>query len=246
MNFLERYSRQRSILGDEGQTKLANAKILIVGIGGLGSPIALYLAAAGIGTLGLIDNDTVSISNLQRQVLYSEEELNLPKVDCAEKKLKALNSNIKVNKYNIKLELNNAKDIISNYDIVIDGCDNIATRHLINNTSKELNIPYIYGAINACDGQVAVFNYKSKISYSDLFPEKVKSATSEKKDSNNASLKTKVLNPVIGLTPAIIGSTQAMEAIKIITGIGEVLDGKLWTYNLLNNESSRYNLASVF
>ncbi len=230
----DRYARQMPIIGVDGQNKMANAKILIVGVGGLGSPIALYLSAAGIGTIGLIDNDKVSTSNLQRQVLYEESQVGKNKVDCAKQRILAINSNVIVNTINSQLDETNAEDIIKNYDIVVDGCDNLETRYLIDNICRELQKPYVYGAINATDGQVAVFNYKSKICYAQIFPKPI--------DNN----KTQSSPPVLGLTPAIIGSAQAMEVIKILTGIGEVLDGKLWTYNLLTNESSCYNFASFF
>ena len=159
---MERYNRQIILpeLGERGQEKLSKAKVLIVGVGGLGSPIALYLTGAGVGNIGLIDDDVVSESNLQRQVLYSENEVGLPKVLQAQKRLSGLNSKIKIDAYNTRLTKENAEEIISKYDIVVDGCDNFLTRYIINDTCVKLGKTYVYGAIRAFDGQVSVFNYQ--------------------------------------------------------------------------------------
>ena len=157
---MERYNRQIILpeLGENGQEKLKNAKVLIVGVGGLGSPIALYLTGAGVGNIGLIDDDVVSESNLQRQVLYSEAEVGMPKAIQAQKRLNALNSQIKIDAYNTRLTKENAEEIIGKYDIVVDGCDNFKTRYIINDTCVKLGKTYVYGAIRAFDGQVSVFN----------------------------------------------------------------------------------------
>lgn len=156
-----RYDRQIILpeIGEEGQNKLQKAKVLIVGVGGLGSPIALYLAGAGVGCLGLVDDDSVSISNLQRQVLYSEEELGKPKVVCAAHRLTSLNSEIETRYYSTRLTAENADRIIQEYDIVVDGCDNFDTRYLINDICIKQGKPYVYGAICGFEGQVSVFNY---------------------------------------------------------------------------------------
>ena len=169
-----RYDRQIILpeIGEEGQKKLQEAKVLIVGVGGLGSPIALYLTGAGVGCLGLVDDDLVSITNLQRQVLYSEKELGKPKALCAAGRLSALNSGIRIYPYSTRLTKDNAYDIIQKYDIVVDGCDNFATRYLINDICIKQEKPYVYGAICGFEGQVSVFNYgNQKKNYRDLYPD---------------------------------------------------------------------------
>ncbi|MCD8164973.1 MAG: HesA/MoeB/ThiF family protein [Bacteroides sp.] len=223
----ERYARQLILpeIGEAGQEKLRKAKVLIVGAGGLGSPIALYLCGAGVGTLGIIDDDTVSISNLQRQILYTEAEQGLPKSQCAVQRLRQLNSETGLHHYPFRLTADNAEEMIRQYDIVVDGCDNYTTRYIINDVCEKLQKPYIYGAISGFSGQVSVFHYQGGPSYRDLYPD-------EKELSQISPFKG-----VIGITPGITGSIQALEVIKIITGCGEVLSGKLWTINLLTLEN---------
>ena len=220
---MERYNRQIILpeIGPEGQAKLNAARVLIVGVGGLGSPIALYLAGAGVGNIGLVDNDTVSESNLQRQVLYTECETGLPKVLQAKKRLEALNRHINIETYNTRLTKDNAAEIISKYDIVVDGCDNFQTRYLINDTCLLYNKVYIYGAIRTFDGQVSVFNYKGSKNYRDLFP-----------DEEEILAMPTPPKGVIGTTPGVIGCVQANEVIKVICGFGEVLSDKLWQIDL--------------
>ena len=166
----ERYNRQIQLdeIGEKGQTLLRQAKVLIVGVGGLGSPIAIYLCGAGVGTIGLVDDDKVSETNLQRQILYNETEIGKPKALCAKERLQKLNSNICIEAYPTRLTKENAQEIISRYDIVVDGCDNFQTRYLINDTCLLLNKVYVYGAIRAFDGQVSVFNYQGGKNYRDL------------------------------------------------------------------------------
>ena len=212
-----RYDRQMILpeIGEEGQLKLKKAKVLIVGVGGLGSPIALYLAGAGVGCIGLVDDDRVSISNLQRQVLYSENELDKPKAVCAAERLSALNSGISILPYSTRLTEENAGNIIRKYDIIVDGCDNFATRYLINDICIEQRKPYVYGAICGFEGQVSVFNYgEMKKSYRDLYP-------------NEEEMKRMPPPPkgVIGVTPAVVGSIEATEVLKIICGFGDILAG---------------------
>lgn len=220
---MERYNRQIILpeLGESGQEKLKNAKVLIVGVGGLGSPIALYLTGAGVGNIGLIDDDVVSESNLQRQVLYSEAEVGMPKAIKAQKRLNALNSQIKIDAYNTRLTKDNAEEIIGKYDIVVDGCDNFKTRYIINDTCIKLGKTYVYGAIRAFDGQVSVFNYQGGRNYRDLFP-----------DEEEMLLMPAPPKGVIGVTPGLVGCVQANEVIKIICGFGEILSGKLWFIDL--------------
>ncbi|MGL5273321.1 MAG: HesA/MoeB/ThiF family protein [Phocaeicola sp.] len=223
MNRTERYNRQIILpeVGEEGQERLKQAKVLIVGVGGLGSPIATYLAGAGVGTLGLVDDDVVSESNLQRQVLYSEAEVGLPKAVQAKKRLNALNSEINITAYPTRLTPENAEEIISQYDIVVDGCDNFATRYLINDTCVKCGKVYVYGAIRAFDGQVSVFNYNGGANYRHLCP-------------NEEELLTMPTPPkgVLGVTPGVVGAVEATEVLKIIGGYGEVLSGKLWVIDL--------------
>lgn len=229
-----RYDRQTILpeIGEEGQKKLLDTKVLIVGVGGLGSPIALYLAGAGVGCIGLVDDDVVSISNLQRQVLYSEKELGKSKAICAAKRLSALNSEIKVQPYSTRLTEDNARDIIREYDMVVDGCDNFATRYLINDICIEQGKPYIYGAICGFEGQVSVFNFgKRKKSYRDLYP-----------DEEEMKRMSPPPKGVMGITPAVVGSIEATEVLKIIGGFGDVLAGELWTIDLRTLQSNKFSL----
>ena len=223
-----RYDRQIILpeVGEEGQKKLQEAKVLIVGVGGLGSPIALYLAGAGVGCLGLVDDDLVSITNLQRQVLYSEKELGKPKAICAAERLSALNSEIRIHPYSTRLTKENAYHIIQEYDIVVDGCDNFATRYLINDTCVQLGKIYVYGAIRAFDGQVSVFNYQGGPDYRHFFP-----------DEDEMLSMPHPPKGVLGVTPGIVGCTEATEVLKIIGGYGEVLSGKLWIIDLKTMET---------
>lgn len=220
----ERFDRHIRLpeIGLRGQHALLDARVLIVGVGGLGSPISLYLTAAGVGNIGIIDPDVVSLSNLQRQVLYTEGDVGLPKVYCARKRLKQLNSSLNIDVYPYALNKENALDIISRYDIVVDGCDNYATRYIIDDACKELAKPYVYGSIGAFNGQISVFNYKGGGAYSDLFPK-------EDKEVNDKA----VMAGVMGVVPGTVGTLQASEVVKIITGCGEVLSNKLLLINLL-------------
>lgn len=229
-----RYDRQMILpeIGEEGQKKLLVAKVLIVGVGGLGSPIALYLAGAGVGCIGLVDDDVVSISNLQRQVLYSEKELGKSKAVCAAERLSALNSEIKVQPYSTRLTEDNARDIIREYDMVVDGCDNFATRYLINDICIEQEKPYIYGAICGFEGQVSVFNFGNrKKSYRDLYP-----------DEEEMKRMPPPPKGVMGITPAVVGSIEATEVLKVIGGFGDVLTGELWTIDLRTLQSNKFSL----
>ena len=204
--------------------------MLIVGVGGLGSPIALYLTGAGVGHIGLMDDDEVSENNLQRQILYAEQEIGLSKAEQARQRLKALNSGIEITAYPYRLTAGNAREIIGEYDIVVDGCDNFATRYLINDSCKALNKPYVYGAIRAFDGQVSVFNYQGGPDYRMYFPEEeVVEIPAQDKG-------------VMGVTPGIVGCAEANEVIKIICGYGEVLSGILWGIDLRTMETYKIEL----
>lgn len=224
----QRYNRQilLSEIGLEGQEKLTQARVLIVGVGGLGSPISLYLAGAGVGTIGLMDGDVVDESNLQRQVLYSEPEIGMSKAEQAGKRLKALNDNIHFDVYAERLTSENASEIISKYDIVVDGCDNFATRYLINDTCVALGKIYVYGAIRAFEGQVSVFNYQGGPNFRTFFP-----------DEEEMYQLPPLPKGVMGVTPGLVGCAEANEVIKLICGYGEVLSGKLWHIDLKTMES---------
>lgn len=222
MENTERYSRQIMLpeIGEEGQRKLHASSVLIVGLGGLGSPVALYLAAGGIRRLGLCDNDTVSLSNLQRQILYSEKSEGEPKSRCASARLSALSSATTFDLLEDGLNPDNAETIISEYDLVIDCTDNHSTRYLIDDTCLKLGKTWIYGAIEGFEGRISTFVPKG-FRYADLYPER--DYLSEQKKASGG---------VIGPLPGIIGSMQAAEAIKLICGFGENAIGKLILFNL--------------
>lgn len=228
---MDKYYRQNLLpeIGIDGQRKLASARILIVGAGGLGSPVALYLCGAGVGTLALVDDDCVTLHNLHRQVLYTQEDVGKPKVSVAARRLRALNSDVSIEEYPCRLTSDNAFSIISRYDIVVDGCDNFSTRYLLNDVCSQLQKPYVYGAIRGFTGQVSIFccgeNYHS---YCELFP---KTSLSEQESKEIAPI------PVVGTTAAVVGSVEAHEVLKLICGYGSPLIGKLWTIDLLSMNS---------
>lgn len=229
-----RYSRHISIpsFGIEGQRKLKSAKVLVVGAGGLGSPVLLYLAAAGVGRIGIVDNDVVDMSNLQRQVLFTEHDLGKPKVDIAKSKIIAANPHIQVDSFHTFLNADNATDIVAPYDLVIDGTDNFPTRYLVNDICVLLDKVNVYGSVYRFEGQVSVFNYKDPNgirgpNYRDLYPEPPAAG----------SVPNCAEGGVLGVLPGIIGSLQANEAIKIITGVGEPISGKLMLFDALTLES---------
>lgn len=213
-------------IGPEGQEKLLRSSVLLVGVGGLGSPVALYLAAAGVGRMGLVDADVVSESNLQRQVLYSENEVGLPKVECARRRLLALNGSACIETYPTRFTGENADRLVADYDLVVDGCDNFETRYLMNDACVRNGKPYVYGAIGEFHGQVAVFNYRGGFTYRDLYP-----------DERFLTDAPPAVLGVMGVVPGIVGSIEAAEVIKIITGCGEVLRNKLFTIDVLTMQS---------
>lgn len=233
----KRYQRHFTLpdFGVEGQLKLKKARVLVVGAGGLGSPVLLYLAAAGIGQIGIIDGDVLEVSNLQRQILFNTDDIGKPKALVAKEKVKALNPHINVIAYQEVLTTKNALDVISNYDLVIDGTDNFPTRYLINDACSIEEKPFIYGSIFRYEGQVAVFNYKGGPTYRDLFPE----------PPEPESVPTCETGGVIGVLPGIIGSLQANEAIKILAEIGEPLAGKLLIINSLNLDSRIITIPKI-
>ena len=228
-----RYSKQTMLpeIGMEGQERLRAARVLVIGAGGLGCPVLQYLTAAGVGEIGIADGDVVSISNLQRQVLYTEEEIGLRKVAIAAKKLNALNPHVKIATHPFFIDHTNAVDVISQYDIVVDGSDNFATRYLVNDACVLAGKPMVSGAIYKFEGQVSVFNYKGGPTYRCIFPE----APGADESPNCAEI------GVIASLPGIIGSIQANEVIKIITGTGEVLSGRLLVLDTLSMNTSIFN-----
>lgn len=215
----ERYNRHIILpeIGEEGQQKLLNAKVLVIGAGGLGSPVLTYLAAAGVGTIGIVDDDVVSKSNLQRQILYTSNEIGEPKLERAKERLQANNPEVVIHIFKTRFIEENAKAIAEKFDLIVDCTDNYASRYTINQTCKELTMPMVYGSISKFTGQVSVFNFKGSKSYEQLFPEP------PDVDENDKSRLG-----VLGVLPGIIGSIQANEVIKIILGFEGVLVNKLF------------------
>ncbi len=228
-----RYNRQiiLSEVGLEGQDKLKQAKVLIVGVGGLGSAVLPYLVAAGIGEIGIIDDDIVDLSNLQRQVIYKTNSIGESKVSEAKKMALALNSGVKINAYHEKLIPKNVISLFENYDIVVDATDNLNTKYLINDASIVTKTPFVYGSVFKFEGQVSVFNYQNGPSYRCLFPEQ----STETTNCNESG--------VLGVSVGIIGMFQANEVLKMILGIGEVLSGQLLVYTMLNNEQQKFEFS---
>lgn len=231
---LERYSRHIIIpeFNIEGQKKLKNAKVLVIGTGGLGAPLLLYLTAAGVGTIGIVDMDVVDDSNLQRQVLFTVKDVGRPKVEVAAERLTQLNPHVKFVTYNTQFHSSNAFDILKDYDVVADGTDNFPTRYLVNDASVLLGKTNVYGSIFRFDGQVTVFNYQYENgevgpNYRDLYPE----------PPPPGLVPSCAEGGVLGVLPGIIGSMQASEVIKVITGVGDPLVGRLFTYDALNFET---------
>lgn len=233
----QRYGRQIILknFGEAGQKNLLRASVLVVGAGGLGCPALQYLTAAGVGKIGIVDGDVVALHNLHRQVLFSTADVGKSKADVAAKRLHELNPDVNLQAYPFRLTTANALSIIGEYDLVIDATDNFASRYLINDACVLTNKPLVYGAVSQFEGQVAVFNaIKDSANYRDLFPE--------------PPLPGSVLNcadaGVLGVLPGIIGTMQATEAIKLLTGLGKPLTDQLFTYNALTNESFVFVLTA--
>src|SRR2546421_60538 len=221
----DRYSRHVLIpeIGIEGQQKLLDAKVLLLGAGGLGSPTALYLAAAGVGTLGIVDDDEVDLSNLQRQVIHTTDRIGVPKVDSAEETISAINPDVEVVKYPVRLDASNIVEIIEGYDVIVDGLDNFPTRYLLNDASVRLDIPVVSAAILGFDGQLSVFKPHDGPCYPCLFPEP---PPAELAPSCGA-------NGVLGVLPGTMGLLQATEVVKLVIGEGGPLIGRLLLYDAL-------------
>ncbi|MCF6307803.1 MAG: HesA/MoeB/ThiF family protein [Flavobacteriaceae bacterium] len=227
---MSRYNRHiiLSEIGQKGQDKLSKAKVLVIGAGGLGCPVLQYLTAAGIGTIGIVDFDSVSKSNLQRQILYGTSSLGKNKAEAAKARLEDLNNEITIIAYPKKLTHKNAISLFQQYDIIVDGTDNFATRYLVNDASIITKKPLVYAGIYKFEGQISVFNYKDGPSYRCLFPNPPKEGTIPNCSEVG----------VLGVLPGITGTFQANEVLKIILGIGEVLSGKVLYYNTLTNQTS--------
>lgn len=231
MNASMRYNRQMILpeIGENGQAKLAIAKVLVVGAGGLGTAVLPYLAAAGVGEIGIVDPDVIEISNLQRQVIYKTAAVGKYKADEAKLMLTALNALVKVNSITEKLSANNAISLFENYDIIVDATDNLAVKYLINDACLITNKPMVYGSVFRFEGQVSVFNYQNGPTYRCLFPNE-NSLTANCDDAG-----------VLGISVGIIGLLQAGEVLKMILKTGEVLSGKILVYSVLNNEQQKYD-----
>ena len=221
----ERYSRHMLVpeIGPAGQQKLLDAKVLLLGAGGLGSPTALYLAAAGVGTIGIVDDDVVDLSNLQRQVIHTTDRIGVPKVDSAEISMNALNPDVKVVKYETRIDASNIMEIIEGYDVIVDGVDNFPTRYLLNDATVRLKIPVVSASILGFDGQLSVFAPYEGPCYRCLYPVP---PPAELAPSCGA-------NGVLGVLPGTMGLLQATEVVKLIIGAGEPLIGRLLLYEAL-------------
>jgi molybdopterin/thiamine biosynthesis adenylyltransferase/rhodanese-related sulfurtransferase len=229
-----RYARHVVLpqVGIGGQQRILNARVLIVGAGGTGSPAALYLAAAGVGTIGLVDDDRVDISNLQRQILHRTDDAGSPKTRSASQRIQELNPDVKVSPHQTRLTAANALEIMEGYDIVVDGTDNFASRYLINDASMHLGIPVVHGSVFRFEGQVAVFKPHETACYRCVFPE-----------PPPANLVPNCATAgVFGVLPGVVGTMQATEVLKLILGIGEPLLGRLLTYDALDQSTHTVRL----
>jgi molybdopterin/thiamine biosynthesis adenylyltransferase/rhodanese-related sulfurtransferase len=222
---VERYSRHLIIpeIGTLGQRRLKNAKVLVIGAGGLGSPALLYLAAAGVGTLGIIDDDAVDLSNLQRQVIHGVADVGRPKIESARDAITALNPLVSVRLHNVRLDASNALELFADYDLILDGADNFATRYLVNDAAAILGKPYVWGSIFRFDGQVSVFWEKYGPTYRDLYPEAPPAG----------SVPSCGEGGVFGMLCAAVGALMVTEAVKLITGVGRSLLGRVALFDAL-------------
>ena len=229
---LERYARHIILheIGGPGQMKLKQARVLIIGAGGLGAPVSMYLAAAGVGTLGIVDDDTVSLSNLQRQIVHATDNVGAPKVDSAEETLNRINPNVTVEKFPERLTAANAMDIISRFDLVADGCDNFATRFLVSDACYLAGKTLVSGAVGQFDGQVATFKPHETMADGTPYPSY---RCLHEAPPPDGAVPTCEEAGIIGAITGIIGSMQAMEVIKEITGAGDTLAGRIFMYDAL-------------
>jgi len=216
----------------EGQLKLLDSKVLLLGAGGLGSPAALYLAAAGVGTIGIIDMDVVDESNLQRQILHNLERIGDRKVDSAKKTISLINPDVNVVTYDVRLGADNVMDILAGYDVIVDGTDNFPTRYLVNDASVKLGIPVVHGSIFRFEGMVTVFDPKNGPTYRDMHPEPPPAEMAPSCAEAG----------VLGVLPGIIGSIQAIETIKLLLGLGDPLIGRLLAYDSLEQSFREFKV----
>ncbi len=226
---LRRYSRQTMLaeIGEEGQRRLLASSVLIVGLGGLGAAVATYLTGAGVGRIGLCDPDRVSLSNLQRQVLYTEQQIGMPKVEEAARRLGSQSSSTRFDLHPDGLTEENGETLTAGYDLLVDCTDNFATRYLIDDICHRLGKPWVYGSIGEFRGQVAVMNHLNGRRYTDLYPDR----------DALCALPRKIAG-VIGAVPGVIGAMEASEALKLLAGFGDPLDGKLFSIDLLTLSTS--------
>ncbi len=231
---IKRYSRQIILkeVGGKGQKKLRDAKVLIIGAGGLGSPSSIYLAAAGVGTIGMVDFDVVDISNLQRQILHGTKDIGRDKIDSARDTLIEINPNVTVNTYKILLSPDNVLDLLKEYDLVVDGTDNFPTRYLVNDACVILNKPLFYGSVFRFEGQVSVFIPHETACYRCVFPER----------PPEGFVPSCAEGGVLGIVPGIIGLMQSNEVIKYIVGIGELLKNRLLIFDALHGDITQIKL----
>ena len=222
----QRYQRHLQLpeVGEAGQQRLRAARVLVVGAGGLGCPVLQYLAAAGVGTLGLADADTVALSNLPRQILYGAADVGQPKIAAAARALQRLNPLVKYELHPQRVDLSNVRELVGGYDVVVDASDNFPTRYLLNDACVSLGRPLVSGAIYRYEGQVSVFNYRGGPTYRCLFP--TPPGPAEAPDCNATG--------VLGVLPGLIGCAQATEALKVLLDVGEVLSGRLWVLDTLS------------
>jgi len=230
----KRYSRHVLVpeVGEAGQLKLLDSKVLLIGAGGLGCPAGLYLAAAGVGTLGIVDSDVVDLSNLQRQVLHRNDTVGRPKTESAAEALRALNPDVRVVPHELRLDASNVEAIIAPYDVIVDGCDNFSTKYLINDAAVLAGKPVVYGSIFRFEGQVSVFRRGQGPCYRCLFPEPTPTELAPSCDQAG----------VLGVLPGTVGLLQATEALKLLLGRGRTLVGRLLTYDALETSFREYKL----
>ncbi len=232
-----RYLRQIQLkeFGPEAQQKLREASVLVVGAGGLGIPVLQYLNAMGVGTLGIVEQDVVERTNLHRQVIFTENDLGLPKLKAAANALSLQNKDTRIVLHDTFLVKNNALDIMGDYDVIVDASDNFATRYLVNDACVILKKPFVYGALHGFEGQVSVFNLDGGPTYRCVFPSMPTASEIPNCDEQG----------VLGVLPGIVGSFQALETVKVITGVGEALCGKLMLYNSLENSILKIDIPAV-
>lgn len=231
---IERYSRHIILkeVGGMGQTRLLESKVLLIGAGGLGSPVGVYLAAAGVGTLGIIDDDVVDLSNLQRQILHGTSDIGIPKTKSAEATISEMNPDVKVVPYNERITSENAFQILEQYDLIVDGCDNIPTRYLLNDASVMLGKPVVHGSIFQFEGRVTVLYPGKGPCYRCIYPD----------PPPPGMVPTCQEAGVFGVLPGIIGTIQAVEAIKVLLDIGDPLIGSLLLFDALSMDFKRLKL----